>query len=193
MVEVFLDLDGVLVDFVGGACKLHNVVNPYLKPENHGKYDMDKLINLKANQFWESMNYNFWANLDWLPDGQMLIKTILKYVSEEQVTILTSPISQPGCVDGKIHWIKTHLPMWKRSFFIGPPKHKISGPGKLLIDDHDVNIDKWLCHKNGKPTGGHAIQVPRVMNRWHKLAAVAVGYVDKSLETYFANDHNRTG
>lgn len=179
MVEVFLDLDGVLVDFVKGACKLHKVVNPYDDPKNHGKYDICGLINIPQKEFFAPMGHDFWANLEWLPDGPEIIGLILSHVNTDQVTLLTSPIKTPGCTGGKIDWIEKNLPQWKRKFLIGPGKETIAGPNKLLIDDYDVNIDKWSLK------GGHAIQVPRVMNRLHGSSRNAVKHVQYCLGSYF--------
>jgi hypothetical protein len=176
MPEVFLDLDGVLVDFVKGACKLHGVENPYLNPVNHGKYNMETLIHIDSKIFFDKMGHDFWANLEWLPDGREIIEAILKYVSPEQVTLLTSPIKTLGCTSGKMDWIEKNLPQWKRSFLIGPNKHKIAGPGKLLIDDYDINVDKWSVN-------GPAIQVPRVMNRLHDMHTLS--YVKTKLAEFF--------
>ncbi len=184
-VEVFLDLDNVLVDFVNGACRHHGVPNPYLNPDNRGKYNMETLIKMDGKAFFGKMDFDFWSNLEWLPDGRDIIEAILKYVSPKQVTILSSPIATNGCLDGKIHWIRNNTPEWKRSFFIGPNKHKIAGPNKILIDDHDVNVDNWVTRDDGTPTGGHAIQVPRVTNRLHSCGMLAVDYVESRLANYF--------
>lgn len=182
-VEVFLDLDNVLVDFVNGACRHHNVENPYLNPDNHGKYNMEKLIGMDCKAFFCGMDFDFWSKLEWMEDGQDIVGMVLRYVSFDQITILTSPIATSGCVDGKIHWVRNYLPMLKRSFFIGPNKHKIAGPDKLLIDDHNVNVDNWLTRKDGTPTGGHAIQVPRITNRLHGVETLS--HVKRELENYF--------
>jgi hypothetical protein len=183
MIEVFLDLDGVLVDFVNGACRHHGVKNPYLNPLNHGNYELADLLEMPHETFWGGMGYNFWSQLDWLIDGPEIIRAIMRYVSPKQVTLLTSPIQTPGCIDGKMHWINKHLPQWRRQFLVGPPKHVIAGPGKLLIDDFDKNVDKWVTRKDGTPTGGTAIQVPRMMNRLHKLPTI--DYVQQRLAEYF--------
>ena len=181
-VEVFLDLDGVLVDFVNGACKLHGVNNPYLSVDNLGKYEICDLIDIPPSKFFASMGHDFWANLEWLPDGKEIIDAILKYVKPEQVTLLTSPIKTLGCTSGKMDWIEKNVPKWRRSFLIGPGKHKIAGPGKLLIDDYDKNVDEWVTH------GGRAIQVPRAMNRLHSVPTM--DFVRFQLELYFANNHD---
>lgn len=174
---VFLDLDGVLVDFVKGACALHGVENPYAYKENHGNYSLESLIKMQPEKFWRAMGHAFWANLEWMPDGKKILQMVLDHVNGEQITLLTSPIKTPGCLSGKMEWIEREMPSWNRRFLIGPGKHAIAAPGKLLIDDYDSNIDKWINH------GGPAIQVPRPMNRLHEESTLS--YVKAQLEIYF--------
>jgi len=181
MTQVFLDLDGVLVDFISGACKHHGVTNPYLNPVNHGQVDLAPLLGMSNEAFWGGMGYDFWANLPWLDTGREILKAIYAYVPIERITILTSPIQTPGCAEGKIAWIKNNLYAFRRKFFVGPPKEVIAAPGKLLIDDFDKNVDKWQVN-------GPVIQVPALWNRFHAIPTV--NYVKAQLEIYFANDHD---
>ena len=167
--HVFLDLDGVIVDFVKGACDYHGVADPYLDPKNHGKYDIHNMFDIR--NFYEPFNHDFWAVLHWTPDAKQILGRIVRYVDESQITILTKPMNSRGAVEGKATWLRHNMPRIK--FLIGNDKASIAGPDKLLIDDYDKNIDDW---------NGPKILVPRPWNRLHKVATLE--YLDDELRRH---------
>ncbi len=177
--EVFLDLDQVLVDLVTGVCKYHKMENPYLKPENYGRYDIRGMVGMSYAEFWGALDHDFWLDLEWMPDGKEILQLVLSYVKRSQITILTAPTGFQYCADGKIAWIKKNLPGF--NFLIGPRKDSVAAPNKLLIDDHDSHIDKWMIN-------GPALQVPRLSNRLYDQPTIP--FMEHCLEIYFANDHD---
>lgn len=161
---VYVDLDGVYVDFVRGICEAHGQENPYLKEENLGVFHMAEMMGLSEEEFWKpSNNAAFWMNLKIMPDALMVMDLIEKAYDPKDIVIMTSPSGSPECSAGKHHWIINNLPKYKRQFFIGPPKHKAANPSCLLIDDYDNNIDKFRAN------GGQTLLVPRLWNsNWEK-------------------------
>ncbi len=149
----YLDMDGVLVDFVGGAIKEHCLqIN-----QNNLSWDFYVEAGLSPENFWSPLGRSFWANLDWTPEGEK----ILAYVEQafDAVVILSSPCATHGCAEGKIDWIKRHIPRYRRQFLLGPAKHFCASPNHYLIDDHDQNIEKFI------EWGGKGFLVPRAWNR----------------------------
>ncbi len=150
----FLDMDGVLVDFIGGSLKAHGI--------NLHKRDCEwsffNKLGLTDAQFWDPLGHDFWANLEWTSEGKELIKE-LEYLFRERIVLCTSPCETPGGVEGKIAWIKRELPAYRRRFFVGPPKALAASPCKVLIDDHDLNVEAFVLE------GGHGVLVPRPWNR----------------------------
>lgn len=151
----FLDLDGVLVDFVKGAYKLHS--QPY-DPAARIPYDFMSTFGISNNEFWAPMDFDFWAGLGWTTEGKELLRGLERLFGQENIVLLTSPCLTVGSVEGKIEWIRQNLPAYSRQFFVGPCKHLAAGPDKILIDDHDDNCIKFLAY------GGHARLVPRPWN-----------------------------
>ena len=47
----FLDMDGVIADFVGGICHAHNRPYPYDEPAALGVWDIEKLWSMSAAEF----------------------------------------------------------------------------------------------------------------------------------------------
>lgn len=176
--EVFLDLDGVLVDLVNPICAFHGKCYPYHEGSPHrGNYHMDKIFEMDGKDFWSPLGFDFWYNLPLMEDAHAILFRIFHHVTEKQVTLLTSPISTDGCVEGKAKWIRTYMPKLSRRFLIGSGKEAIAAPGKLLIDDYDRNVDAWI------EAGGPAIQVPRPWNRLHGINTL--DYVATELKRYF--------
>ena len=159
----FVDMDGVIVDFLGGAFEYHA---PHKSIETHwpiGEWGTDKTIehifDLSPKMFWGSLDRRFWARLNWMPDGREFMDFIAPY----KPCLLSSPAF--GGADGKQIWIKNNLPdIWaKRRYLLGPAKHYVSRPGAVLIDDHEENCRAWLKH------GGIAILYPRLWNNLYHI------------------------
>lgn len=150
----YLDLDGVLVDFVKGALKLHN---SDIKPSEI-VWDIDKQLGLTPEQFWSPFNFTFWANLEWTPEGKEILE-LVESVYGDNIAILTSPPKTGGAVEGKLAWVAKNMPKYKRKTFVGARKELMAAPSKLLIDDREENVDNFM------EAGGGAILIPRPWNR----------------------------
>lgn len=159
--KCFLDLDGVLVNFVGGACRKHRRPNPYSRPESLGEWDCVKLIGMAEDDFWRPLDFHFWRLLDWMPDGREILDLVEDTFGPSNVCLLTSPADNFGAVEGKRAWIKKHLPGYYRRTIFSSAKEFMAGPDRVLIDDYVVNVDRFT------EAGGLAMLVPRPWNRRH--------------------------
>lgn len=153
----YLDMDGVLVDFVGGSLRYHG---KHLAPADV-RWEFPTQVGFSgtwASEFWDKLGFDFWANLEWTHEGKDLLYAIEEKFGDN-VILMTSPCATAGSVEGKISWINSNLPKYARKFMVGPAKHLTAGPGKLLVDDYEGNTDKFVEH------GGRAVLVPRPWNR----------------------------
>ena len=79
--HIYCDMDGVLVDFNKGYFELTG-------------HKLDGIYRTDTN-FWDPINqagYDFWINLDWMPDGKELWSYIKKYKPE----LLSAPSRHPS-------------------------------------------------------------------------------------------------
>jgi FMN phosphatase YigB (HAD superfamily) len=142
--NIFCDMDGVLVDFNKGYFELtgHNL---------DGEHRTD-------THFWDPINeagYDFWINLEWMPDGKELWSYIEKYEPE----LLSAPSRQPDSRVAKNDWVNRELP--NVHLILRSAKHKkdFASPTSILIDDRVDNIADWvsaggigILHKNTEDT-----------------------------------------
>ena len=162
-IQIFIDMDGVFVDFLGGCFKYFNTDKTIADwPEREWGDDkiLKEMFGLSGPAFWKRIgNDFFWANLDWQPDG----KEFIDFISPYKPVILTSPAF--GSAHGKHMWIRDNLHEYykDRRYLIGPAKEYVSRPGVILIDDCEENILKW------KEKGGMGILYPR---HWNKLSYI---------------------
>lgn len=145
---IYCDLDGVLVSWIRGFKQL----SPNKTFEEFKKEDKLctawKLI-INAGEDW-------WANLDWQPDG----KELWNYV-KNNVTILSSPgTSNTNMISkGKARWIKRELGE-NVKYIIEREKHIYAKDNTtILIDDSENKIIPWrlaggigILHKSTKET-----------------------------------------
>ena len=133
---IFCDMDGVLVDFDKGYEELT------------GKHT--KHVDLQdKNEFWSLLNrslkekdlteYDYWVNLEWMPDG----KTLWNYIKGYNPYILTAPSRDPGSRQGKNEWAARLDGMKKLYFKPAYAKAEYAGKNRILIDDRKDTIDKW--------------------------------------------------
>ncbi len=165
--KCMLDMDGVLCNFVDGACKLHGVKSPYEGTNEHnGVWDFVKLLPVDQEAFWEPLGQHFWSGLEWMPDGREILATVEAAFGKENVCLLTSPCMTPGCVDGKREWVAKHMPDYKQRLMIGAAKEFCASPKRVLVDDNLPNTEKF------EAAGGHTVLVPRVWNHLHGADAL---------------------
>ena len=148
--EIYLDMDGVLVDFFNEWAKLVGVKN-WRDIKN-----VEKSFDLIKKQ------KNWWANLPTLPSAKAILGKIKEV--KGQYKILSSPLAQdPDSVPGKKEWIKKNLSGFSPADVIlthNKSKYakKADGTPNILIDDFGKNIKGWesaggigIKHENNAP------------------------------------------
>ncbi len=153
-------MDGVLVDFVGGARKFYNLPDVYADPKNYGVWDFISLLGMDEKEFWKPLGAEFWANLEPTPDCQEILEIVENYFGKENVCLLTSPAPNDECPTGKMRYIRKNLPDYSRRYLMGPAKEFCANKKHWLIDDRDSNVDSFH--------GGQVCLVPRPWNRNHR-------------------------
>lgn len=187
MIKCFLDMDGVLVNFVGGLFKLHRVPNLYEDPSNLGNWHCDEMItkykNISKNQVFDPLEEDFWANLEPMHDFNPLLKIIEDHFGRENICLMTSPTMNKGCPAGKLRWIEKHMPWYykNRHWNIGSLKHFSAHKNSILLDDSAENIKKFHYE------GGDTILIPRPWNHAHIYANDVVDHLSNVFKVVRSN------
>lgn len=160
MEKVFIDMDGVLCDFVAGALKEFDAMHWYdRQPPKCLKFY--ELLNINQYQFWNTINKNpdFWNSLNPYSHVPELMDTLVEKFGIKKLAIATTPVKHEHCYAGKWKWYAKHIkPKWPIEFIPIVDKSILSRPGRLLIDDQDPNIEKW------EKAGGHGLLFPQPWN-----------------------------
>ena len=160
--KVFIDLDGVLANFVQAACDVHGIPNPYHNPENFGNFNMAQVTGMSNNQFWKPLQgHSFWTNLPLHDDAHAILANVEARFRQEDIAFLTANSRDPFSASGKLSWVQKHFPKYVRRVIITPAKHFIAHSETLLIDDRDKNCEDFYSE------GGRCILLPRPWNSAH--------------------------
>ena len=161
--QIYVDMDGVLVNFLDGALTWFGVDYDIETQWPKGRWGDNELIKeifgLTEDQFWTELSDDyFWEHLMLMPDARALLTAIDQY----KPVILTAP-ARSGGASGKQRWIERHLPEYfkEKRYIICPDKKYVAGPGRILIDDSEKNIKDW-----NDAGGGIGILYPR---RWNQF------------------------
>ena len=173
--KCFLDLDGVIVGFDEGVLKVHNIEDPFLKPEHKGKWGTEDMYGLDPVEFWAPLGEKFWTNLPWTKEGKEILSLVEYEFGYDNICLLTSPCLTKGSVSGKIKWINKNLPTYKKKFLIGFQKHFCANSDTILIDDRDKNVEEFREH------GGKAILVPRPWNTQYEQEPSLLTLLDRQI------------
>lgn len=163
--RVFVDLDGVLADWVGGVTRL--LRNDDVKtPDWSISNDMAKALGISGNAMWSAIDTageSFWAELEPFPWAEQLWA---RAKAAGPAIVLTSPSHHPSSLAGKLQWMNEHLGHGKpfRDFLIGPRKDMCAAPGSLLIDDRASSCRAF------EEAGGQAVLFPRPWNSGWSMA-----------------------
>ena len=136
---IYVDLDGVLVDFDNGFKAISGGVDKKTYIEKYGYPGLWKLIN--------SYGEDWWANLNWMADGPKLWSVI----QNKNVKVLTSgTVRNTGtfAINGKKRWVQNHLGQIETIVVnSSSDKKNYARPGDILIDDLYSNIEGWIQNK----------------------------------------------
>lgn len=162
--KIMLDMDGVIVDFLGGAARAHNRPLPYSNPKWYGEWNTEKGWGITSEQFWKPINEdpNFWEHLEKTPEADQIVFACTNVVGMHNIAILTSPDRSSNCFTGKVKWMKKNYPQLEGRMIFSRAKEFMSSPQRILVDDKDSNIE------NFRKEGGHGVLVPRVWNSDYK-------------------------
>jgi len=127
--KIYVDMDGVLVDFDGGYEKLTGITTR--AADEKGPEFFWKPIS-KAGAKW-------WITLNWMPDGKQLWDYVKKYNPE----LLSAPSREEASKLGKRVWVKRELPGVKLILRSADKKQEFASPNSILIDDREKNIEQW--------------------------------------------------
>lgn len=176
--RIFLDVDGVLANFVGGIHRAYGISYDYAYwPYAKGPkgWDFHNEFGMSFSDINKMCDFNFWANLKWTHDGQDILSIVRTF---GDITLLTTPMPHVMSASGKMEWIKCNLPQYEKHVLISTESKSVLAQVKdaILVDDHQKNVDDWCT------SGGKAVLVPRWWNhRWHEATTTAIS-VELQLE-----------
>ena len=174
---ILMDMDGVLVDFVGGVLRHFNVNTNKLKDWKPGDYHIEKFLGLDEVDFWACLKTDFWSSLNWHPEASIFIRLLqeIDHVGHRWA-LCSSPGNAYGA-HGKIIWLEQHMPnVYAQHQWVFTPDKSLLASGKtVLIDDSDHNCN------NFRACGGQAILVPRHWNTQHMVSSYASSIVRTAL------------
>lgn len=159
--HVFVDLDGVLVDFIGAVDVLFGVSRP---PMNT-RAELSTRYGVMPEEFWgriDAAGPRFWEHMEPYPWVNAMMASLLRRFPD-RCTILTSPTWHGSSAHGKIAWMNRVLAPLAgkrvfRDYVITPQKHLLAKDGAWLIDDHQSMVDGFVgC-------GGQATLFPQPWN-----------------------------
>lgn len=164
---IFLDMDEVLVDFVGGACRLFGI--DYRKIENRSEWDIVPYLSrelqklggegLTDNGFWDRIDEageDFWLGLEELPWFGDVLE--LCGQSVDRVIIVTTPSVHVSSYAGKVKWLQRRFGRDFREFRLFWNKELLAKSDRLLIDDNPDNCLEF------KRAGGESVVFPTYYN-----------------------------
>jgi 5'(3')-deoxyribonucleotidase len=163
--KIYVDMDEVLVDFIGAACKAHGTTFAELEPNwPPGTWQMDEVMGISLDMWWapiHSLGEKFWKEIEPLP----WFNDILDWVQSttDDWHIVSTPSNHASSWSGKKKWWDKHAPQHSKRLILCCDKANQIESNGILIDDNEET-----CHKY-QARGGTAILFPIIGNRLHAL------------------------
>lgn len=162
---ILLDMDGVIVDFVGAALRLHDQdVEATLATWPRGEWNVAKVLGVSTNVFWSKIDEageDWWATLPEYPWADELIAAVEE--SQRGWVFATSPSRFHGSASGKVRWMQKKFGSGFRGYMLGEHKNLFARREAILIDDNEEAVKRFRAE------GGGAVLFPRP---WNSLGVV---------------------
>lgn len=176
-IEIYIDIDGVLADFVGGAIKIHNKDESILE-EFEGSYDIASVFGMTEEDFWKHINDdidNFYSNLKPTEECKEIIDAVveLKHRNDIDVEISVITSRHESLKESTTNWLYNNIPPLRgHRLIFNENKSQFAKPNAILIDDSDEQLLPFITQ------GGNIIPIHRP---WNYFVTSAVD-VRKDLE-----------
>ncbi len=177
--EIYLDMDGVCVDFIGAAMNAQGYDSLELLPkwrqEHPGSLYPEPLFNIPATEFFAHAHLHtraFWRGLVPYPWFESLYAELGRF---GHVVFLTAPTESPECVSGKHDWLINTFGHAFKDFIFTRHKDRLAHANACLVDDMPFNIAPFEQRQ------GIGLLFPQA---WNELAHIddPDGYVLAQLE-----------
>lgn len=182
--EIYLDMDGVCVDFIGAAMSAQGYdpaeYLPLWERDHSGSLFPESLMKKTPVEFFTHKNLQvkeFWANLVPYPWFDHLFTELSRL---GHVVFLTAPTGAPGCVSGKHEWLIERFGSDFHDFIFTRHKNRLAHPDAYLVDDMPFNIEPF------NQRNGVGVLFPQI---WNELSQVEdrVAHVIQDIERKVAN------
>lgn len=129
--KIYLDMDGVIVDFRGQCEKFQCI---------QGTNVDWKIVHEGGAEFWATMEWTKFGNIS----GQSFYKWLVRFCNEEDIDLyILSAVNFADGKLGKIQWLKKNTNFDMHHVLITP-----TGASKALYaDENSVLIDDWIKNK----------------------------------------------
>mgnify|MGYP001187749547 CR=1 FL=1 len=152
---IYLDMDGVLVDFVSGAIEATGID---LTHDTWTEWDAYRLKEWSSDQFWAPINERlyFWEDLQPYPWAEELLELCKSF---GEVVFCSTPSRNPESASGKLTWLQQRGWLKDHDCILMKDKWRLAKPGTILIDDRRDSCALFSAH------GGKSICFPQPWNR----------------------------
>lgn len=171
--NIYLDIDGVLADWISGALAAHELdpepVLEHWATLSPKPWCLSKVLGISRSAMWAPVHRagaDFWADLEPLP---WMAEVYEACTAVAPTILMTSPSSEPSSHAGKAEWIGRHFGRRFRDYMIGAPKHRCAHPGAVLVDDSPEGCKRF------EEAGGRTLLFPSVGNVLAEQATPGVG------------------
>jgi len=160
---ILLDMDEVLVDFVGpwlARTRPHIAYDDIMAMDWGKAGNLQSLLDITSEDFIAELKLfppSWWQGLPWMPGGQELLKLVVD--SGVPWAICSAPSACPNSAAGKTHWVADQLgDLGKKKLILVDDKSFLAHPGVILIDDMLRYTEAF------RQAGGETVIVPRPWN-----------------------------
>lgn len=187
MTIIYLDMDGVLVDFERGIREQFNLTNEFLEGLNVSSKLLTEEQKIKKRSVYDLIlaKKEYWENLPMMDDGLRLWEAVVRY---QPIILTAAPKHNTGvngpmfkqAAAGKFKWVNENLTLFDPNDKFGEHNficttsaqkkdfiHTRAGVHQILIDDRPRNIMDWNA------AGGRGIL--------HTSTAITLGELDDIL------------
>ena len=161
---ILLDMDEVLVDFVGAACRVHGWAREEVEHRRKATnaWCITTLMGINPDEFWEPINAageKFWVEIEPLPWLTNLI-AVVENIVRNNWFVITDPNYKLAlhAPTGKLRLLHALLGSGFERIIMTPGKYLCANDHTTLIDDRETSVDNFIT------AGGNGILFPTVSN-----------------------------